>query len=216
MAPPGPLHEGIINIFRQRPDVLRKVFPNERGTAAVDTPNFSELSPSNYTPDLIVLFKDEGVPQTQYVLEAQLWRDEQKRWSWPLHAAAAHALRKCRTFLVVVTPSLAVARWAKRPIDTLHPPFVPLVLGPEELPESLSDEEAREQLRKKLAMVRGEAHRHQEAVRGVLHRHDPGGPRTRRCTTGPDDHRRRIPRGLPFLEARAGLAGTRQSPCGVR
>ena len=58
-----------------------------------------------------------------------------------MHVAVVHGLRKCTTFLVVVTPYDDVAKWASTPIPTFQPnsPFVPLVLGPEALPQTLTE-----------------------------------------------------------------------------
>ena len=91
---------------------------------------FAELSPAAYTADLVLHAEDVVI-----VVEAQLGRDEDKRHSWPLYAASAHARERRPTYLVVVTLDRGVAAWARRPIATFQGgAFAPLVLGPDEIP----------------------------------------------------------------------------------
>ena len=53
MPKPEPVHEGIVDLFRQRPQLLRELVPNIpglHGAPKLDSPVFSELSPAVYQP----------------------------------------------------------------------------------------------------------------------------------------------------------------------
>ena len=67
-----------------------------------------------------------------------------KRYVWPTYLVNLRARWKCPVSLLVVTPSPAVARWCRQPIDLGHPNlvFTPLVLGPEAVPIIRDPEEA--------------------------------------------------------------------------
>jgi hypothetical protein len=59
--------------------------------------------------------------------------------------AALHGVLECAVALVVVTTSERVAKWARRPIATFQPssPWVPLVVGPGDIPKVTNLETAR-------------------------------------------------------------------------
>jgi hypothetical protein len=99
--------------------------------------DFPQLVPTDYRADLVIELVDpRDRPVLGAVLEVQLRRRQEKKWVWPVYAAALHAELRCTTVLLVITPSETVARWARRPIETFNPssPFVPLVIGPEHIP----------------------------------------------------------------------------------
>ena len=70
------------------------------------------------------------------VIEAQLRRDPDKRWSWPVYLTGLRARLRCDVALLIVTPDAAVASWAGMGIATGHPGWVlvPLILGPQAVP----------------------------------------------------------------------------------
>ena len=66
--------------------------------------------------------------------------------SWPRYVVWQWAASECPTYLLVVTPSRRVERWASKPIALGHPGFTlaPIVLGPSNVP-SLRDRQERAQ-----------------------------------------------------------------------
>jgi hypothetical protein len=124
--------------------VLGQPLP-EYDAVEIQDSNLSELVPTEVRADLVLLLHDRA-PVFSIAVEAQLGRDPDKRYSWPLYAATLRAKFRCPSCVLVVTPDRAVADWARMPIDTGQPrsPFVPLVLGPNAVPRITDVEEARE------------------------------------------------------------------------
>jgi len=136
------LHEGLLLLFQNRPllapELLRDVLgvPLPAFTdARVDSAELTEVVPTQYHADLVVLLLD-GRPVFAIVVEVQLARDPDKRRSWPVYLAGLRARLDCPTALLVVTADEAVATWAGQPIDLGHPGFTlrPLVMGPGSVP----------------------------------------------------------------------------------
>ncbi len=88
----------------------------------------------------------EDDPVFGVVVEAQLDRDADKPFSWPLYTWALRAKHRCPTCLLVVAPDEKIASWAAQPIEGGQPrsPFVPLVLGPGGVPVVTEPELARQ------------------------------------------------------------------------
>jgi hypothetical protein len=142
---PSAKHELPLKLFKNTPrliaKLLRMVFDIDVGQAPLVQTNatFDDPKLSLFSADLIL----EGGDML-LIVEAQLKVDKQKHFSWPLYAANAHALYKKSTWLIVITPQPAVAEWAKRPVSTLQGgSFVPLVIGPSDIPRISDPEEAR-------------------------------------------------------------------------
>lgn len=130
-------HEAIIDLFRKQPrlvtEVMRASFdlslPGDSGKPVEST--IGEVVPTEYRADLVVAFETVRV-----IIEVQLRKDDKKRWSWPAYVTSLRARERCDAYLLVVTPSAEVERWARNPIALGNPGscFVPLVLGPEGCP----------------------------------------------------------------------------------
>lgn len=85
----------------------------------------------------------DGEVTAAFVLEVQLAVDLDKRFTWPLHAAAVHSRFRCPTTLMVLTASAAVARWARGPFESFGVgAWAPRVFGPKEVPRITSLDEA--------------------------------------------------------------------------
>ena len=148
---PSHAHEAPLLLLREHPellprllrDALRLALPAYRDLEILD-PDFTQLVPTERRADLVMCLRAEAAV-LGVIVELQLARDEDKRYSWPLYTAALHAKLACPTCLVVVTTDAGVARWAARPITTLQPgsPFAPLVIGPDRIPRITSAEAAR-------------------------------------------------------------------------
>ena len=142
---PSLTHDALLQLFRNRPtlapellrDVLRTPVPAFDHVRIGDT-TLTDIAPTEYRADLVLLLEGatEAPPQAALVVEAQLGRDPDKRWSWPVYLTSLRARLRCDVALLVVTSDAAVAGWAGAPIATGHPGWVlvPLVLGPQAVP----------------------------------------------------------------------------------
>lgn len=146
---PSAFHEILVDLIRECPalvlDLLRPLLGRAMpaGTAVLGDASFTQIAPAEFAADLVVIV---GEPVALgVVVEVQLRRDEDKRYSWPLYAAALRARRRCQTAVLVLAPNPAVASWAAEPI-WLGPEnnlFRPLVVGPGGIPWVTSAEAAR-------------------------------------------------------------------------
>jgi hypothetical protein len=140
-------HEGVIALVRDRPAFAASLL---RELMHIEVPHFTEarlteaalpqLVPVGYHADAVVLFVDlvdnTNKPVFGIIFEVQLDRRARKKYTWPLYAVAARARYKCPFVVAVVTPNLATARWAGRPIDLGGGNvFRPHVIGPAGIPQ---------------------------------------------------------------------------------
>jgi hypothetical protein len=134
-------HESLLQLFRNRPELAPELL---REALQVDLPaytevrvesaDFSQLTPTKYDADLVVLLVD-GEPVLGIIVEVQLAAKPRKRFTWPLYLAALRAKLECDTCVFVVAPTMEVARWAAEPIRLgFHSTVVPLVVGPRGVP----------------------------------------------------------------------------------
>jgi hypothetical protein len=86
-------------------------------------------------PDLVIRLMNQGAVVMGIIVEVQLVQDEDKRFLWPAYVANLRARLECPVVLLVVAPDMAVARWARQPIE-IGPgsSFVPYVVDPENMP----------------------------------------------------------------------------------
>jgi hypothetical protein len=138
---PSLLHEGLILLVRDRPELAAKILVDLLG---VEVPRFTEarlteaalpeIVPVEYFADAIVLFAD-GAPVFGAIFEAQLQPDPRKLFTWPFYAVAARARHECPFVVVVATADPDTARWAARPIDLGNGVLYHVhVIGPEGVP----------------------------------------------------------------------------------
>lgn len=139
---PSFAHEAPLVLFRECPDfavqVVRELFgvevPHDHPVHVVEA-DLTQLVPAEFRADLVLQVGGEP-PAMGIIIEVQRRVWDRKRFVWPVYVATLHAKLCCQTCLLVVTADAAVARWAAQPISSLQPgsPFVPLVLGPEQVP----------------------------------------------------------------------------------
>jgi hypothetical protein len=120
---PSLLHEGIIALVRERPELAADLL---RALLHVSLPAFTEarlaeaslndLVPTEYQADAVVLLVDRN-PVFGIVLEAQLRVDEDKPFTWPMYAISARARYRCPFVVLVVTADPDTARWAAQPVE---------------------------------------------------------------------------------------------------
>jgi hypothetical protein len=145
MSMPSLLHEGLLDLFRNRPtlaaellrDALHAPLPTFEGVR-VGEGNLTDLLPVEFRADLVLLLEGERDRPLRgsVIVEVQLGTDPDKRRTWPVYVTVQRARLRCKVTLLVVTDDPAVASWAATPIETGHPGFVltPLVLGPGTIP----------------------------------------------------------------------------------
>lgn len=136
-------HESLILLFRNQPELaaqlLREALHLELPAyteARLASSDLTEVVPTEFRADAVVLLVD-GKPVLGVIVEAQLSRDERKRFSWPAYMTVLRARHECPVELLVVTPDRAVAAWAAAPItlDLVGDCVVrPRVLGPDAVP----------------------------------------------------------------------------------
>ncbi len=163
-------HEGLLALFRNRPTLAPELLQDALGLALpvysearVESAEFTQVVPTEYRADLVVLLLD-GKPIFAIVVEVQLSRDEDKRKSWPLYLTSLRSRVDCPTALLVVAPDAAVARWCAQPIELGHPGFMlqPLVAGPDAIPVIVDERAARED--PELAVLSAMAHGRDDRV----------------------------------------------------
>jgi hypothetical protein len=141
---PSLTHDALLQLFRNRPTLAPELLRDALHTPVpafdhvrVGDATLTEVVPTEYRADLVLLLEGaDGSTRAALVVEAQLGRDLDKRWSWPVYLTNLRARLRCNVALMVVTSDAAVAGWAGTPIDTGHPGWVlvPLVLGPQAVP----------------------------------------------------------------------------------
>ena len=135
------MHEVLLQLFRNRPELaaelLREALRLEIPAyteVRVESADFTQLAPTEYHADLVVLLSN-GAPVLGVVVEVQLSPKSRKRFTWPLYLSTLRARLECDTCVLVVAPTLEVARWAAEPIRLgFNSVVVPLVVGPGGVP----------------------------------------------------------------------------------
>lgn len=140
---PSALHEAVVEMFRNRPRLAAELLAGQLGLplpvfehARVETGEFTDVSPAEFRADAVVVLTAAGEPVQVVVVEVQLRRDPDKRWTWPVYLAALRARVRRPAVLLVVCTDDAVADWCATPIELGHPGarLTPLVLGPRQVP----------------------------------------------------------------------------------
>lgn len=160
---PSTTHEALVQLFRDRPELAPELLRDALGVALppytdvrTESAELTEVAPTEYRADLVVLLV-EGKPVLGIIVEVQLSEDPDKQFSWPVYAATLRARLRCPACVLVVTPSAAVARWARTPIEAgPGTRFEPLVVGPDAVPVVRDAETARRE--PELAVLSAMAH----------------------------------------------------------
>jgi len=164
---PSAIHEGIVRLFQANPglaaillgEVLGIELP-EHVEVLGDSSSFSEMKPPEYRADMVsVLKREDGTSALSVIVEVQLSVKERKRAGWLAYTATATRQQGCEACVLVVTPDVKVARWAREPLTFgLISKYAPLVIGPEEMPMVADAAEAKR--RPYLAVLSAVAHGH--------------------------------------------------------
>ncbi len=139
---PSHLHEGLVLLFRNRPqlaaellrDTLHLQLP-QHARASLASESLRETRPVSIQADSVVVLEDERAV-LGIIVEVQLNRDDSKRYTWPTYLVLLRRELRCPVVLLVLTLDEDIAEWAAEEIDLGHPGFVlrPCVLGPAAFP----------------------------------------------------------------------------------
>lgn len=148
---PSSLHEVLIELFRKRPALAAELLADALDLdlpgyeqARVEPGELTDVSPTEYRADTVVVLTAAEQPVLAVVVEVQLWTDEDKRWTWPVYLTTLRRRLRCPTVLLVVCVNATIAAWSATPIELGHPGarLVPLVLGPDRVPVVTDAEQA--------------------------------------------------------------------------
>ena len=98
--------------LRARARLLRRVFGLRLGRFAeahIESADLTDIQPAPRYADLFVRLVDGDRSVHGIIVEVQLERDEEKRYSWPMYAATALARFRCPVDLLVLAPKKNVA-----------------------------------------------------------------------------------------------------------
>lgn len=148
---PSALHEALLLLFRNQPTLAVGLLRDPLGVelpafteATIESGELSQIVPPGFQVDLVLLLR-HGRPVLAIVVEVQLRRDDDKRFTWPLYAASIRARHRCDVTLLVVAPDPAVAAWCQTPIVMGHAGWVlnPHVLSRAAVPVVTDETDAR-------------------------------------------------------------------------
>ncbi|NEE02796.1 hypothetical protein [Phytoactinopolyspora halotolerans] len=177
---PSMLHEGLAEVFRQRPALVADLLAGPLGAdvpdhdgVRVEPGDLTTVEPTELRADAVVTLTSasgDGAAEAVLgvVVEVQLGRDKrEKRLKWPAYVANLRVRLRCPVALLVVCVDMATARWCAEPIE-VGPGCVlrPHVLGPDSVPFVTDVALARE--KPELAVLSAMAHGADTAHRGVL------------------------------------------------
>lgn len=171
-AVPSFLHEALLLLFRNRPELAAELLRDALGVelpayteARIESAELTDIEPAARYADLVVLLVD-GKPVLGIVVEVQLAPDEGKRFTWPVYVANLRARIRCDVELLVFTPDSKTATWAARPIRLGEFGMVrPFVVGPEGVP--VVDDLAAAKHHPELAVLSAMAHGHGDVEAAV-------------------------------------------------
>jgi hypothetical protein len=137
---PSRKHEALLELLERCPELAVHLL-RERGHLRTPGDAAVRTRPADFTPEPPELHADlvleiGSPPIAALVVEHQLGKDPDKRFSWPAYAASLHYQLRCPVFLVVFAFDPEVAAWASETIDTFQPGsgFAPLVLDRAAIP----------------------------------------------------------------------------------
>src|SRR5688572_27294716 len=120
---PSSLHEGLIEMVRQRPafaaDVVTGLFNVDVPAwehARLDSGDLPDPTPTEYRADLVVTLLSGQEAVLSVIVEVQLHRDVDKRRTWPVYLTTLHARLQRPAVLLVLSPDSRCADWCAQPI----------------------------------------------------------------------------------------------------
>lgn len=118
---PSHLHEALVELFQNRPALTAELLSGQLGVplpayeeARSESIDLTDIVPTEYWADTVVVLTDADQPVLAVVVEVQLRRDARTQWTWPAYVA-----RWCAGLFRVDDPGLVLR---------------PVVFGPERVP----------------------------------------------------------------------------------
>ena len=136
-------HQILAGLFQRRGEIAIELLAHcadvrfEHHCVAPRPSDLSQVVSTEYRADAVIELRDrKDAIVAAIVVEIQLGRDEEKRYTWPLYVAALRAQLRCPVVLLVITQSRSVARWARKAIALGHAGFqlAPVVIDFPEVP----------------------------------------------------------------------------------
>jgi hypothetical protein len=165
------LHEAMVGIIREQPQLLPMIYVADRPTAlddfdniVTDSADLGTATAPELRADVLVRVEKGGKTTLTIVVEVQLDHARSKFYSWPVYVTSARNRHRSDALLLVVTPSETVAKWARKPIH-LGPTagFIQaVVIGPGQMP-AITDAEKADQY-PELAAISAITHGHSKQI----------------------------------------------------
>ena len=161
-------HEAIVDLFNNRPSLGAELLQEALDVpmpaydeARVISVDLTETQPAEYRADVVTVLLCAGKPVRVNIVEVQLAKSDEKRFTWPAYLGNARNKHRCPVDLLVVAPDPVVAAWCAEPIRMGVPGFVliPPVLGKTSVPvvTDPSEIERRPELAVLSAMAHGDS-----------------------------------------------------------
>ena len=175
---PSPAHEVPLALLRERPEFLATLLHDllgvdvpEGATATVLETDFTQVAPAEYDSDLVIALRGER-DSLGVVIEVQRAIDPRKQYTWPLYTYSLCARLEIPVVLLVFCTDRVIARWAGEQTGrVVGQRFVPLVLGPDQIPRITTVEQAAAAAELSLLSV-------------LAHHQEPNGDEVIRATLG--------------------------------
>jgi hypothetical protein len=144
-------HEAPIWLLRLWPTLVVELLGARLAAGGTPLPAFDEVAveseeltapvPVERRADLVLALRRAGIAVLTLIVEVQLRPDEDKRRRLPEYVAAVHGRGEGAVLGLLLCLDEPTARWARRPIETFqhNSPFVPVVLGPAEIPRVIDE-----------------------------------------------------------------------------
>src|SRR5687767_4314301 len=118
-------HECLADLFRNRPSLAAEMLAEVLGIvlpayseARVVSVDLTETQPAEYRADVVVLLLERnGKPVRVNIVEVQLKKDDDKRYTWPAYLTVSRDQHRCQADLLVIAPDPGVAAWCAEPIE---------------------------------------------------------------------------------------------------
>lgn len=140
---PSHLHATLTEMFRHRPKLAVELISGVLGTplpahsaTQLGSAEVVALRATEHRADAVVLLRDGPQTVGAVIVEVQLRRRAEKKWTWPEYVASVRRRWRCPAALLVVCTDDPTARWAAAPIELGNAGSVlrPAVLGPAAVP----------------------------------------------------------------------------------
>jgi len=93
----------------------------------LESSDLTDLAPTEYRADAVITLAAADTSVLAVVVEAQLGRDKNKQWTWPVYLATLRARLKCPAVLLVVCVDARTRGLVRHPRSNSATPAGPCV-----------------------------------------------------------------------------------------